>query len=154
MYFIHCKVHADFQDYLAKKIIPREVVRGDPGILRYPNISGFTLWISPNKFLFVNEGYPSVKFLTSSLVILKRWSAIILGYSTGTIALVLVKRVRFLGLCQKGEKNSKRFEKLPRKGLKHVWTWVLAQSCYEWPQNDTLYSKVENTLWTKFSEFW
>ena len=24
MYFIHCKVHADFQDYLAKKIIPNK----------------------------------------------------------------------------------------------------------------------------------
>ena len=34
---------------------------------RYPNISGFTLWISPKKILFVNEGYPNVKFLTSSL---------------------------------------------------------------------------------------
>ena len=120
---------------------------------RYPNISGFTLWISPNKFLFVNEGYPNVKFLTSSLVILKRWSAIILGYSTGTIALVLVKRVRFLGLCQKGEKNSKRFEKLLHKGLKHVWPWVLAQSCHEWPQNDTSYSKVKTLYELSLANF-
>ena len=48
----------------------REGVRGYPGILGYPNISGFILWISPKKvpkFLFFNEGYPNIKFLTSSL---------------------------------------------------------------------------------------
>ena len=57
----------------------REVVRGYPGILGYPNISGFILWISPKKvptFLFFNEGYPNIKFLTSSLSIItsKNWN--------------------------------------------------------------------------------
>ena len=49
--------------------ITREDVRGYPGILGYPNISGFILWISLKrfpKFLFFNEGYPNIKFLASS----------------------------------------------------------------------------------------
>ena len=44
---------------------PKFTVRALEGILGYPNISGFTLWISPKKVqkkLFVNEGYPSLFF--------------------------------------------------------------------------------------------
>ena len=51
-------------------IIRSEGVRGDPGILGYPNNSGFALWISPKKVpkkLCINVGYPNIKFLTPSL---------------------------------------------------------------------------------------